>query len=87
MTTETEYPEHEKLDKVKDKSQAIGEFLENGMPDGVTFGQWNSKGTRIHPVTPNIQQWLADYFGIDRDKLEAEKDQMLDEIRKANNGE
>jgi hypothetical protein len=34
------YPEHAKLTKVKDKSQAIGEFLEFGLPFGVTLAHW-----------------------------------------------
>lgn len=81
-----EYPEHEKLHKIKDKSQIIGEFLENGLPDRVVFAEWNRRGDMLQPVRCNIQEWLADYFGIDRDKLEAEKQQMLEEIRTVNAG-
>ncbi len=77
----SQYPEHEKLAAVKDKSQVIGEFLDNGLPDGVVFAEWNRRGDMLNPVRCDIQAWLADYFGIDRDKLEAEKQQMLDEIR------
>jgi hypothetical protein len=84
MTTESKYPEHEKLAKVKDKSQIIGAFLDNGLPDGVVFAEWNRHRDVLYPVRCDIQQWLADYFDIDRDKLEAEKQQMLDEIRAVN---
>jgi hypothetical protein len=41
--------------------------------------------SRFHywPV-PNLNDTLAELFGVDRQKLSEEKDQMLEEIRKAN---
>jgi hypothetical protein len=78
------YPEHEKLHAVVDASQAIGEFLDLGRwtlceivePDD---DGWSSSYYR--PV--NIQDALAEYFGIDRAAIEREKRAMLAAMREA----
>lgn len=67
-----DYPEHEKLEAVKDQSQAIGEFLDTS---GYTLcvvrnHQWVSVGRPINQI-------LAGYFGIDLGKIEEEKRTML----------
>ena len=105
-----EYPEHEKLMKVKDESQVIGEFLEGcgytlcefqpeadeprwidedtGAPSHVFADNavenfaWYPEG--YYPVRGGINEILAGYFGIDLDKIEDEKRQMLEELRTAN---
>lgn len=82
-----EYPEHKKLLAIKDESQAIGELLEMGLPSmgihlcevhkGLTTDRW-------FPTHRSIQSILAEWFGIDQNKIEAEKRQMLDELRTMN---
>lgn len=72
------YPEHEKLSKVKDQSQVIGEFL-----DFSKFTLCEERRGRYYPTMMSIQDILADWFGIDSQRLEDEKRQMLDEIRSA----
>lgn len=80
---DTQYPEHEKLTKVKDESQSIGEFLEWLNPQGFAIAQWNGHTEQWDCGTRH--EWLlAKYFGIDTDKLEQEKRQMLAEIRASN---
>lgn len=81
-----EYPEHEKVAKVKDQSQAIGAFLDaGGLGEGIVLARWEGRqGDYLDPVHLNIEKVLAKYFGIDLDKLEAEKIQMLEELRKSN---
>jgi hypothetical protein len=94
------YPEHEKLDKVKDQSQTIGEFLD--WLDAVKLYRIakyhrHTEACRdpehrtlecgysideLEPVRDGTLSLLADYSGIDLDKLEAEKDLMLSEIRR-----
>lgn len=117
-----DYPEHEKLSKIKDKSQAIGEFLDwlpgviakhhehdhgcwcddpfhesddptivrskDRCPNPVCDGHHGSRrlvcGYGEHQLQPwrkNIQDWLAEYFGIDRQRIEEEKRAMLEELR------
>lgn len=116
---EPRFPEHEKLRAVREKSQAIGEFLDtsgyvlckrryegdNGRPryvwkagrekdwpprrsdyiDGRAehnpdFDEWNEGLEAVHAPIVTI---LADYFGIDQSKLDAEKAAMLDALREA----
>lgn len=94
---EVVYPEHEKLAKVKDESQAIGEFLENcgytlceimydapwNGPGGLTREPTRDGGGAFYAVSKGTNRILADYYGIDLDRLEAEKRQMLDKLREA----
>lgn len=81
----SKYPEHDKLHEVKkDKSQAIGEFLEWLQSSrGVILGEWlEGYEDRLQPISEDIQALLAEYFEIDLDKIEEEKCQMLEEMRK-----
>lgn len=77
----SDYPEHDKLALISDKSQAIGEFI-NWLKNrqGIEFCHYNSH-EELEPVWKGTNQWLAEYFGIDQDKLDEEKDTMLKEIR------
>lgn len=89
------YPEHDKLHAVKDQSQAIGEFLAFGPH---TLCQWVELDKEdefnallieagldgMYEPVYNITKVLAEHFGIDLDRLEAEKRQMLDEQRALN---
>lgn len=82
-----EYPEHEKLLQVQDKSQAIGEFLDWLQNEekvtlcklGKPFGE--DAITYYTPIHESIDWLLAKYFGIDLDLLSQEKAKMLERIR------
>lgn len=78
------YPEHEKLNKIADKSQVIGEFLEYLQDEKRYLLCELVCETKYYPVHVSIQDLLADFFGIDQKKLEKEKREMLEEIRAAN---
>lgn len=78
------YPEHEKLHKVHEQSQVIGEFLEQLGSEGLSICEYVDRHDRWSPLSKNTEKILADYFGIDLDKLEKEKRQMLAELQKAN---
>lgn len=96
--SKTPRPEHEKLHAIKDKSQAIGEFVEWLGSEGIVLARYhahdenclNEHGRlgcgmsreRLYPEHLAIRKMLAHYFGIDEDRLEAEKRAMLDEIRR-----
>ena len=93
----SQYPEHEKLQAVKDKSQAIGEFVEwlqgtkgfrlakwEKVPDESVFADEGSEVDELFQQFINIEQLLAEFFGIDLQKLEQEKRAMLEQIRKLN---
>lgn len=81
----TEYPEHEKLHKISDKSQAIGEFIEWLAQEKklhlAEFAPTSREGLMWHAMC-DIQELLAEFFEIDRDAIEREKRQMLEEIRR-----
>lgn len=76
------YPEHAKLEKVKKESQLIGDFLytlsrdKGAMLCRQSFGEWTPIGT--------IEKTLAEYFDINLNKLEREKQHMLKEQRALN---
>ena len=83
---EMEYPEHEKLKAVSDKSHLLGEFLEwLETEKGIILSIWSDE--RLHPAIEQstTQALLAEYFDIDLMKIQLEKDDMLAEMRKANN--
>jgi hypothetical protein len=83
----SEYPEHEKLHAIKDKSQAIGEFLDFFLPSKGIVLMESFSARRPHDYVPtrrSIYSLLAEFFNIDQDKLDAEKEAMLTVLREAN---
>ena len=67
---------------MRDKSQAIGEFLEWLNEQDLHLARYDHRGVKLEPVPWEIQNRLADFFGIDLNVLEDEKRTMLDEQRK-----
>jgi hypothetical protein len=77
-----EYPEHEKLKAVKDRSQAIGEFLEWLQEEkGLSICKWSDEEREYLLAYVSTQALLAEFFKIDRKKLEEEKEGMLEAFR------
>lgn len=81
------YPEHEKLKKVAEQSQVIGEFVDIFLGGkGIMLAHYyefvdtGGKQLTTHGV-PAIDDLLAEFFDIDRDKLETEKRAMLEQAR------
>jgi len=84
-----DYPEHDKLHLISDKSQIIGEFLDWCSDEHEWFLAEHDKddecyecGNSIFHAPGRIDNWLAEFFNIDRDVLENEKRAMLDVLRK-----
>lgn len=75
------YPEHAKFDKVRDKAQAIGEFIEHG---GWLLCKWPEGESHPKPTNFTINQVLGDYFEIDTKVLENEKRAMLERLANPN---
>lgn len=86
------YPECEKMSKVTEKSQSIGEFLEwLSEEKKVVIGSyqefespWDKEGCTRKEFAPfryDTEKLLAEFFGIDLKKVEQEKRAMLAEIR------
>lgn len=79
----TQYPEHEKLEKISDKSQACGEFLDWLSSEGISLCSWHERDEQYYQDPRTITDLLADYFDIDLDKIENEKRDMLGRLRKS----
>lgn len=78
------YPEHEKLAKIRDRSQTIGEFLDwlgNETPFIIGVYSTGFYDDVIVPAGMTIESVLALYFDIDTDRLEEEKRAMLEHAR------
>ena len=84
----SDYPEHDKLTAIKEKSQFIGEFLEWANCQGMTLctteeSEYRRERDAYIPVHKNIEKLLAEFFEVDLMKLEKEKQKMLARIRAA----
>lgn len=81
----SEYPEHDKLSAIRDQSQSIGQFLDWLLNEqGRYIASYDRRDEVLEADYRSIEDWLARYFDIDRDKLEEEKRDMLDKMRAAN---
>lgn len=80
----TTYPQHEKLRAIKDETQAAYEFIDWLQDQGIFLAQ-HVEG-EYSPVGTSMRELLAQWKEIDLDALENEKQQMLVEIRKGNDG-
>jgi hypothetical protein len=84
-TTPTDpYPEHTRQAAVLDEADAIGRFLDES---GYILAEHRQiDGYReevLMPLTTPVPVILARYFGIDLDKIEAEKRAMIATLRNA----
>jgi len=78
-----EYPEHDKMHLIKNKSQIIGEFLEWLVEKyGIVFAHYPENNDFIEEFPyKRKEQWLAEFFNIDLNEIENEKQTMLKELR------
>ena len=84
----SDYPEHDKLTKVRDSSQLIGEFLDWAGQQGMSLctceeSEYRRERDAYIPVRKRIEDLLAEFYEINLTKLEHEKQAMLDALRKA----
>lgn len=77
-----DYPECEKIHAKREESTTIGNFLDWAEEKGYVFCVLDHKYDDYYPITKRIEELLADYFGIDLEKAEKERQQMIEEIRK-----
>jgi len=76
------YPEHEKLTKISEQSQFLGEFMEFLGEKGYVIAKYTQPYDQLQPVVRDINNFLAEMFDIDLIKIEAEKREMLEDWRK-----
>lgn len=89
IPTEIAYPEHAKLARVTELTQAIGEFvdwlrLEKGIRLARLSGASITGLRQLVEIGTPIETLLAECFHIDRDVIEAEKRTMIEQMRAAN---
>jgi len=82
MDEETKYPEHIKLKAISQFSQKIGEFVDWLSESQIQLCKPEKYG--YSPVRTPIQKLLAEFFEIDLNRIEEEKQQMLEELRALN---
>lgn len=66
--------EHEDTGRI---TSSVGVLYRKRNPD---YEGWNEG---FYPINKRIEQYLADYFEIDLNKIESEKRQILESLRKA----
>jgi hypothetical protein len=77
MNKQPECPECEKLSKVSEESNKIGDFLDWLIYEKqISLCQWNKVSNYLHCGRSN-EDLLAEYFDIDMDKVEKERDNLL----------
>lgn len=75
-------PECERMAAVREKSQAIGEFLEWLREEkGWTIAEEYGNSDRLLPVRYSTEALLAEFFGIDLNKVERERRAILEGCR------
>lgn len=86
-------PECEKLAAVSKQSNKIGDFLDWLMSKGIVLAEWvENEDEDTSDIMPDllmssirgsngINKILADYYGIDLDKVEQERRALLDWLR------
>lgn len=82
-----DYPECEKMHKVAKETAAIGEFLEwLSENKKLTLCEYiegyDDTYDRYIPYHYQIEELLAEFFKIDLNKVEKERRQILEDIRK-----
>jgi hypothetical protein len=89
----SDYPEHDKMKAVKERSQSIGEFVEWLRHEkNIVLARWEKEepvpgeapedtAEALVPATDSITTLLAEFFKIDLNKVSAEKDKMLEDFR------
>ncbi len=81
-TVSAKMPECEKMLAIKDKSQAIGEFLDwLAESEHIHLCEWFGDDDYLGYARERTETLLAKFFGIDQDKVEQERRNMLAELR------
>lgn len=76
------YPEHEKMNALLGKREAVARFLEWMEMAGYVIcvgqrdGSYRESAAKYEPARKTVEQWLAEHFDIDLQKIAAEKAAM-----------
>ena len=79
-----DYPEHERVKAIQREAQAINDFVDWLHEEKeLSLYAWDEATATYCPAQDSVTDLIAEFFGIDCKKLDAEKQKMLDEIRGA----
>lgn len=82
MTANSKYPECDKMLAVKDESHAISAFLDFLQENGYSICELIERNHHNwQPVYKSNEELMAEHFGINLDRVEKERRQMLKEFR------
>ena len=83
MNFDEKYPQHAALKKVQHNSQTVGTFLAWMLKTGIRFCEPAGGGNTgfYVRISSGISDLLAQYYGIDLDKLQEEKDAIIQEMQ------
>ena len=79
-------PELDKMEKVREESQKIGEFMdwlrgEKGLEIATWIDDEDRGRESLVPANVHTEKFLAEYFNIDLDKAEQERRALIESIR------
>lgn len=80
----TKYPEHEKLKARERDALLLGGFIDFLAEQEWEIAEYNDEAERLWSISKRPEEIIGLFLGIDPKKLEQEKQEMLKEIRKAN---
>lgn len=86
MVQELKITELQKINAVREKSQAIGEFLDWLSQKNYSICELRFK-TKLKideayfPIHKSIEKWIAEYFDIDLEQAEKERVKILEDFR------
>jgi hypothetical protein len=84
MSKQPECPECEKLAKISEESNKIGDFLEE-LNRKYYICEFDESDEVYYPVRKSINDYLAEYYDIDLDKVEDERRALLKWLQEQNN--
>lgn len=79
-TVSAKMPECERMATIRDKSQAIGEFLD-WLAEEKGLRLYQRNGANFDRPYNRTEELLAEFFDIDLNKVEQERVDMLKELR------
>lgn len=75
-------PECNRMLEIRERSQAIGEFLEWLNEENIILCNYPVEGSDLyHPASQNTHILLHKFFNLDPDVIEAEKRAVLEHVR------
>jgi hypothetical protein len=88
-TTVIKTPMLDKMLEVHDKSQILGEFIEwlNSREPQLFLCEVDVDAEQFYPTYPNIEKLLAEFFNIDLNQAEKERNELLAYARSQNDKE